>query len=60
MSYKCKLCGRDKFDKPAPHICNGQFIKHFGRIAKNNQMESIWINLEDCSPMDTSHITVRY
>lgn len=25
--WKCICCGRDKFQKPGPHVCNGQFRK---------------------------------
>ena len=27
IKYTCLLCGRNKFTKPSPHICNGQFRK---------------------------------
>ena len=29
--YKCKICGRDKFQKPTPHNCGSNFLKHYGR-----------------------------
>jgi hypothetical protein len=25
--YTCLLCGRNKFTRPSPHKCNGQFRK---------------------------------
>lgn len=27
IKYTCDLCGRNTFDKPAPHNCNGNFRK---------------------------------
>jgi len=30
-SYKCLLCGRDKFQKPASHRCGNNFLKHYNR-----------------------------
>ena len=27
IKYTCELCGRDKFDKPGPHKCNGGYRK---------------------------------
>ena len=29
--YRCKRCGRDKFQKPTPHRCGSCFLKHYGR-----------------------------
>ena len=29
--YRCKICGRDKFEKPTPHICGSVYLKHYGR-----------------------------
>lgn len=35
MTYKCTLCGRNKFDRPyAPHRCSGGFRKNFKKFER--------------------------
>jgi hypothetical protein len=29
--YKCLLCGRSKFQKPTPHKCGNNYLKHYNR-----------------------------
>lgn len=29
--FRCKRCGRDKFDRPRPHRCCGSLLVHYGR-----------------------------
>lgn len=46
--YKCKLCGRDKFQKPSPHICGGNYLKHYGRKKYKELFNgSIWEKVND-------------
>lgn len=47
MTYKCKICGRDKFQKPTPHNCGSIFLKHYGRKRyKEMYNGSIWEKID--------------
>jgi hypothetical protein len=35
--YRCKRCGRDKFEKPTPHNCGSQYLKHYGKLKYKEQ-----------------------
>ena len=46
--YRCKRCGRDKFQKPEPHNCGSNFLKHFNKkkyLEKYNG--SIWEEINE-------------
>mgnify|MGYP000256277092 CR=1 FL=1 len=44
-SYTCTLCGRNKFQKPTPHYCGKQYIKHYNRHARKLGLDpaEIWV-----------------
>ncbi|BDU76229.1 hypothetical protein [Mesoterricola sediminis] len=29
--FRCRLCGRNKFERPSPHMCAVGYLKHYGR-----------------------------
>ena len=46
--YRCKRCGRDKFQKPSPHNCGSNFLKHYGRKKYKEQYNgSIWEEINE-------------
>ena len=48
MRYKCKICGRDKFQNPSPHWCGSVYLKHYGRKKyKQKYNGTIWVKLEE-------------
>ena len=43
IRYRCKICKRDKFQKPDPHWCGSVYLKHYGRKRyKELYNGSIW------------------
>ena len=45
--YRCLRCGRDKFEKPGPHKCNGQYRKYhliFEEVTPENEVTKVLMN----------------
>lgn len=48
--YRCKICKRDKFQKPIPHNCTMGYLKHYGKkYYKEQYGGSIWEKLNENS-----------
>jgi hypothetical protein len=46
--FKCKICGRNKFDKPTPHNCRVGYLKHYGRRKyKDLYNGTIWVKIKE-------------
>jgi hypothetical protein len=46
IKYRCKLCGRNKFQKPEPHNCVGGFLKHYKRKANKLGIDSVFERID--------------
>jgi len=31
QTFRCRLCGRNRFERPSPHRCVVGYLKHYGR-----------------------------
>ena len=44
---RCVLCKRE-FIRPMGHVCNGQYLWHINRHARQIGLKTIWETADDC------------